>query len=205
MESEKSEANRGYSQAHPEKTPDRRIRRSQQLLREALLELILEKPYQDITVQEIIDRANVGRSTFYAHFLDKDDLLRSGFENLKEIFEKFELQPPGQHQSELETVMFLFHHVESFQPVYKALMSKRGAEWITREVQTLVTGMLRRHLEAQLKIQKKARDIPLEVMVQYRASALMGLIKWWLDNDMPYSAGQMRQWFHELAAQPLTL
>jgi AcrR family transcriptional regulator len=183
---------------------DRRVRRSQQLLREALLDLILEKPYQAITVQDIIDRADVGRSTFYAHFLDKDHLLKSGFENLQELFDKFELQPPGPHKSEFETVMFLFHHVKSFHPIYKALISKGGAEWITQEVQNLVTNMLRRHLKTQLENRKTPEDIPLEVLVQYRSSALMGLIKWWLDNDMPYSAEHMRDWFHHLAVLPLT-
>jgi AcrR family transcriptional regulator len=183
-----------------EKSPqDRRVRRSQQLLREALLELILEKPYQDITVQDILDRADVGRSTFYAHFLDKDHLLKSGFENLEEVFETLNLRSAGKAKSEFETIMFLFHHVESFQPIYKALMSKRGADWITQEVQAIVLKVLRRHLESQ----PPPGGIPLEVLVQYRASALMGLIKWWLDNDMPYSAEQMQRWFHELSVLPL--
>ncbi|MBN9387833.1 MAG: TetR/AcrR family transcriptional regulator [Chloroflexi bacterium] len=178
---------------------DRRVRRSQQLLREALLELILEKPYQDITVQDILDRADVGRSTFYAHFLDKDHLLKSGFENLQEVFETLNLRSGGKPQSEFETIMFLIHHVESFQPIYKALMSKRGADWITQEVQSIVIKVLRRQLENQ----PVPGDIPLEVLVQYRASALMGLIKWWLDNDMPFSAEQMQRWFHELSALPV--
>jgi hypothetical protein len=96
--------------------------------------------------------------------------------------------------------MFLFHHVESFQPIYKALMSKRGADWITQEVQAIVLKVLRRHLESQ----PPPGDLPFEVLVQYRASALMGLIRWWLDNDMPYSAGQMQRWFHELSVLPLS-
>jgi AcrR family transcriptional regulator len=57
------------------KRRDRRVERTQQLLREALLSLIREKGFEGLTVQEIIDRANVGRATFYAHFENKDDLL----------------------------------------------------------------------------------------------------------------------------------
>src|SRR5437763_7788331 len=57
------------------KRDDRRSRRTRRMLGEALVALLLEKRYDTITVQEIIDRANVGRSTFYAHYLDKDDLL----------------------------------------------------------------------------------------------------------------------------------
>src|SRR5690242_4167136 len=64
------------------KPVDRRIQRTRQLLLDALLSLILEKDFDSITVQDVIDRANVGRSTFYAHFQDKDELLLSGFEHL---------------------------------------------------------------------------------------------------------------------------
>ena len=55
--------------------PDRRVARSRRALKEALTDLILEQGYESVTVQDVIDRADVGRSTFYAHFLDKDDLL----------------------------------------------------------------------------------------------------------------------------------
>src|SRR5947199_9210097 len=62
---------------------DRRIQRTQQLLRGALLSLIQEKGFEGLSVQDIIDRANVGRATFYAHFDNKEDLLASGIEGLK--------------------------------------------------------------------------------------------------------------------------
>src|SRR5690242_13310 len=66
-----------------QKAPDRRIQRTRQLLLDSLIQLILEKGYESITVQDIIDRANVGRSTFYSHFQDKEDLLLSGFESMR--------------------------------------------------------------------------------------------------------------------------
>jgi AcrR family transcriptional regulator len=63
-------------------TEDRRIQKTLSLLREALVSLIAEKPYDTIVVKEILDRANVGRSTFYTHFCDKDDLLVSGIHDM---------------------------------------------------------------------------------------------------------------------------
>jgi len=63
-----------------EKTPDRRVQRTRRLLHKALMSCILEKKYESITVQEILDRADVGRSTFYVHFRDKDELLTNGFQ-----------------------------------------------------------------------------------------------------------------------------
>src|SRR5687767_3562998 len=61
---------------------DRRVRRTRRLVQQALVELILEKGYDAVTVTDIIDRADVGRSTFYAHFTDKQDVL---FSNLDEL------------------------------------------------------------------------------------------------------------------------
>ena len=66
------------------KTPDRRVQRTRKLLQDALIALVLEKGYEAVTIQDIIDRANVGRSTFYAHFLDKQHLFLSGFEQLRQ-------------------------------------------------------------------------------------------------------------------------
>ena len=68
-----------------ERTPDRRVQRTRRLLHKALMSRVLEKKYESITVQEILDRADVGRSTFYTHFQDKDELLVSGFENVKNL------------------------------------------------------------------------------------------------------------------------
>jgi AcrR family transcriptional regulator len=63
--------------------PDRRVGKTRKALREALTDLILERGYESVTVQDLIDRADVGRSTFYAHFIDKDDLLMSIFAELQ--------------------------------------------------------------------------------------------------------------------------
>src|SRR5262244_2336456 len=67
---------------HEEGIKDRRVQKTKSLLHEALGSLIREKPYDGIVVQEILDRANVGRSTFYMHFSDKDDLLVSGIHDM---------------------------------------------------------------------------------------------------------------------------
>ena len=67
------------------KAEDRRVQRTRALLLSALLDLIVEQGYEEITVQDIVDRANVGRSTFYAHFLDKRELLLTGVDGLQEL------------------------------------------------------------------------------------------------------------------------
>ena len=72
---------------------DRRSQRTQHSLHEALMSLMQEKRYDDITVQDIIDRANVGRSTFYANYQDKEDLMTRGLMHLMQIFSEMVTEP----------------------------------------------------------------------------------------------------------------
>src|SRR5262245_3678348 len=96
---------------------DRRVRRTRELLRNAFVSLVHEKGYDRITVQDILDRADVGRSTFYAHFRDKEDLLRSGFEDVhaalaaeKEAAER----QSGRDTPFLQPLLAVFQHVEGY-------------------------------------------------------------------------------------------
>src|SRR3990172_8985094 len=76
----------------PQNIPDRRVQKTRKLLQDALIELVAEKGYETVTIQELLDRANVGRSTFYAHFQDKDQLLHSILDRLDELFEQHRKQ-----------------------------------------------------------------------------------------------------------------
>jgi AcrR family transcriptional regulator len=93
---------------------DRRVRRTQDLLRRALLSLIQEKGYDRITVQDILDRADIGRSTFYAHYRDKDDLLRAGFQDIRAALAAERDgadRRPGSKAELLEPMLAVFDHV----------------------------------------------------------------------------------------------
>jgi AcrR family transcriptional regulator len=109
-----------------EKKMDRRIQRTRQLLQDALLALILEKGFEAVTVQDVIDRANVGRSTFYAHFQDKEDLLLSGFEHLRTEFEKYLLSESGTRDSPWALSFSMLQHAQSQRQLYKAFASKEA-------------------------------------------------------------------------------
>src|SRR5829696_7836983 len=72
----------------PQNDLDRRVQKTRKLLQDALIELVAEKGYEAVTIQEILDKANVGRSAFYAHFQDKDQLLHTILDHLAELFEQ---------------------------------------------------------------------------------------------------------------------
>jgi AcrR family transcriptional regulator len=190
------------------KESDRRVQRTQRLLREALVELIIEKGYDAVTVQDIIDRADVGRSTFYTHFWDKDALLLSGFEKLREQFELDYKDKLVGHESLKEQGIRLgqlvFQHAEGHHQLYKALVGKRGGELITKFLQKFLADMLQNHL-ALLPADHISSNIPREVTAQFLAGALLALLTWWLDNDLPYPAEDMSRMFQHLAFRTLGL
>ena len=107
---------------------DRRSMRTQRILHEALMALMQEKRYDDITVQDIIDRANVGRSTFYSHYRDKEDLMISGLMGLMEILSQMVSRPSKTGVDRLLPTQELFEHVQEHQNLFRGMVRGRGLE-----------------------------------------------------------------------------
>lgn len=180
----------------PKKVLDRRIGRTRQVLQDALLALILEKGYDAITVQDVIDRANVGRSTFYSHFQDKEDLFLSAFEYLRTQFEEHLIGQSVNNTSPWSFSLSMFRHAQSQRPLYKALAGKQAGNVALAHLQKYLSVFLRDHLKLQFS--KKKTDIPPEILAHYIASSFISMLTWWLDNDPPYSAEQMNDFYRQL-------
>lgn len=180
------------------KKVDRRIQRTRQLLQDALIALILEKGYDKITVQNIIDRANVGRSTFYAHYLDKADLMESSVEQLRaELGQHMaEAGPDGGKEAYLPSLA-LFRHTQKQHHLYKAMIGGQGIDIVVKAVGDALMSHAQAHFE-QAEREGARLTIPVPVMTTYLAGSLYALVTWWLDNDMPYSPEQMNEMFVQL-------
>jgi AcrR family transcriptional regulator len=182
---------------------DRRVRRTRELLRRALFSLIQEQGYDRITVQDLLDRADIGRSTFYAHYRDKDDLLLSSFEDIRSTLaaeRKAAEQTTGAPSGFLQPLLVVFRHVEGHRHLWQPLAHKGGAEVVTRIMRDHVTDLVREHLRSQYP--GLGRNQPqLEAAVQFVAGACLGLLIWWLDNDVPYSAEELYAIFRRLTTQ----
>jgi AcrR family transcriptional regulator len=180
---------------------DRRIQRTRQLLGDALLALIEEKGYAAITVQDILDRANLGRSTFYAHYRDKDDLLAGEFEHFKELFEHPDVQQPADGEpprlEDRSTGRAFFEHAGEHHRLYKAMVGKRGGETLRKLLYQYITDLMKSHLEQQIPDDKNMA-VPREAAIHYFISSFLALLTWWLDSDMPCSADRMYQIFNAL-------
>ena len=184
-----------------EKKEDRRVNRTRKLINEALMALIVEKGYEAVTVQDILDRADVGRSTFYAHFRDKDDLLLSGFDHLRTLFEQQQeallAAKAGGQNAEFNMILELFRHTGQHHKLYKAIAGKKSGEMILKYLHRYLYDMLIVPHKALWK-SKKAPPVPIELTTHWIVSSLLSLMIWWLDNNMPCPPERMDEMFRQL-------
>ena len=131
---------------------DRRVRRTRNGLAEAFLGLVIERGYDRLTVQDILDRADVGRSTFYTHFRDKESLLLSCFDSLRdELGRELDAMTPGATPTDRRRpTIVLFEHAYRNRRIYQALCGRNGGTVVQRHLHTLITRALRTHLEPHL-------------------------------------------------------
>ena len=181
---------------------DRRVRRSRQAIMQALQALIAEKGYNAVTVSDILEAADVGRSTFYAHFRDKEDVLLSGFDDIRSALS----QPPPSDEAEAATageflgpVRSVFEHVGRYRQAWKPLVLKGGADVVVRVLRDASESLIRDHLTQQC--QGTASEARIEAATQYLTGALMGLLTWWLDSESPEPAADVYRMYRRLATQ----
>jgi AcrR family transcriptional regulator len=182
---------------------DRRVRRTRALLHDALLSLIPEKGYERITVQDILDRADVGRSTFYAHYRDKEDLLLSGFQDIRSALtaeRQAADHSSGARGEFLEPLRVVFRHVEGHRHLREPLSRKGGADLVTRILRDSVADIVREHFRAQFP-EYKSDPALLEPAVQFVSGACMTLLIWWLADDGALTADDIYANFRRFATQ----
>ena len=175
---------------------DARVRRTRNALGDALIALMQEKPFDTITVQDVLERAHVSRSTFYTHYSDKDDLLMSDAE---EFFESLSmaLSAHGDKSDRVFPVQEFFAHLAEVQPFFKALV-KSGRY---QENMDLARGHFARGIERRLAELPRGKSIPPNdraAIAFAHAGALLSLLTWWLDRGMRESPAEMDELFHRI-------
>jgi AcrR family transcriptional regulator len=195
----------GYAQAQkhvePRKAararkPDARVHRTRNQLGRALIELIVEKPINDVTVQDVLDRAGVGRSTFYLHFRDKGDLLMSQLEMFLEMMSTV-LSVRKERSQRVAPVAEMFAHIGNENKLYRVLSdSGHLAEFFE-----LAEGYFARGIQRRLTESGRMAKVPQRELAA-RASALAGsllsLLRWWLDRGEKETPEAMDALFHRM-------
>src|SRR5918995_455138 len=175
---------------------DRRSRRSRRLIIDALLALMLEKRFDRITVQEIIDRADIGRTTFYAQFRNKEHVLESELERVFGLLHAQHLASPEEPANQLLPSLGLFRHVQEQQPLYPSVVRGLASDPHYLAVHRMLQDRAAEQLALAGGSQKLA--VPPEIIADYLAGTLLTLVHWWLDHGSPYSAEQMEVFFQQL-------
>jgi AcrR family transcriptional regulator len=160
--------------------PDRRVGKTRRALKEGLTDLILERGYEAVTIADIIDRADVGRSTFYAHFMDKDDLLMAILSDL---------QVPGPDTSAWKThdaafgwTLDMFRHFGSGKRLFKAVASGQSGALARRETTRWLEDLARAEL-SRVRAPRTLDPARLEVVVRFLVGTFIGFMDWWMRDE----------------------
>jgi AcrR family transcriptional regulator len=176
---------------------DRRVQRTRQMLRGALVQLIKEKGYDMVTIQDITERANLGRTTFYLHYQTKEDLL---FDHHAEMSAHFSLSIFTRDEllgdtPQPQLIKFLQLLTEN-RPMYHTIRAAKDSAFLLRGIREQIVSNLQDSLEAIFpNIEPK---IPLDVLTTYIIGAQLSLIQWWMTTHTPHNAVQIATMLHHL-------
>lgn len=170
---------------------DRRSQRTRHLVGEAFVQLLREKGYSTITVSDIIQRADIGRSTFYSHFRDKEDLFLA---QLDRVIEALSHHMPDQREIPFFPSLGLFRHVGEEYELYKAILWTPGIDLFVKHLQNSLSD----RIEQGFQERGRKFEIPIPVMASFIAGSFLTLLQWWLENKMIYSPEQMDAMFKKL-------
>ena len=177
------------------------------MLQHALTSLILKKGYDAITIQDICDEANVGRSTFYAHYTSKDDLKRSGFERLrKELVDRqreAQATPGDISDRSLGFSLTMFEHARDHIDLYRALVGGRGGTVSLGQIRQILSDLVRNEFTA-IAGKNSVDTVPRELVVQYVVGAFMAVMIWWLDGGAKLPPKRIDAMFRRLATVGIT-
>ncbi len=190
----------------PAPRTDRRVNRTRRLMREALTALILEKGYDAVTIEDITRRADLGRTTFYLHYRDKEHLFLESIEqSADELARQISQIPPelvfneSGEGSELP-IALVFEHAVQNADLYRAMLRSEGSIKATSRLRELTAQyaleFTRRWWER--RGQTSPPHLPLEVIAQFFAASLLGTLVWWLEAGMPYPPREMAAFFRRL-------
>lgn len=172
---------------HDPKKTDRRVARTQKRLREALHSLIHERDYDSIAVKEILDRADVGRSAFYMHFRDKDELLVSALHEILETVPSS--RPVGGGNGEERLLWFslpVFEHLYRLRDAGELRLGPKGRAVLHGHLQKVLAALIEEDVKKMFRAGRRATArVPLDLLVRYIDSTFILVLNWWVENKCP--------------------
>ena len=181
---------------------DRRVQRTRPLLQEALFHLIIERGYEHITIADITEQANLGRTTFYLHYHDKEDLLQESIKGLlHDLHLDVELETVGSCTTYNMVSIRIFQHVARRRQLYQAMFKEAGPTRAIEDVmRTYFTELCQQFLGDTLLQMGRSSSVTSEIIAVHAAGSLLGLLSWWLNHEDSPSAEDMGTIYCQLMA-----
>ncbi len=176
---------------------DRRVRRTRRLLGDALIDLILEKGFDHITIRDLTDKADVAYATFFRHYDSIEDLL---MDQLNTVMEDFSAQAEATDDYFRSEGTLFFQHILEHERLYHSLLSSRSSRFVLKKLRE----MLSRHISVRANEHYQNIDnpaIPLDLLLHHLANSTIELASWWLENRKPHSPETMAQYYERLVIQ----
>lgn len=176
---------------------DRRALRTRAALREALVELIAERGWDEIAVQDVCVRANIGRSTFYAHYPNKDALLIGGFEDLQAELQR---QAKARHVPTHDKggvgfgfALGLIEHAHEQRKLFKGLIGRRSGYVVQQRFREMVVRLVSHELPPT------SGGLPREAVARWLSAAFVELLSWWVEQRTMLPPAELERLFNQLA------
>lgn len=172
---------------------DPRVLRTRKLMRQSLIELVPQKGFGNLTIEDITSQATLNRATFYLHYRDKEELLMDVFENL--VSENIPLPPTPSESAPLESlrpIVRVFEHIADYSEFYCAILGEHGVPIFMAKVRNYIEEIVEQWMKAFMQVNFDEEDQGLsDILFNFLGSAYLGVITWWLENDMPYTPEEM--------------
>ena len=175
-----------------DKSADKRVQRTRELLLQSLVTLIGERGYERLTIQNILDRSGVGRATFYTHFKSKDDLLESSIDGLRRWLQAEAELRRGER---LSVSLPLLEHFDSHRAIYRCTIGRRGEVTVARTIRRMLRDLMRDDIAAA---GPRSGGAPIDLAADVVAGVLWSTVVWWMTEAPTLPASEVNRIFRDL-------
>lgn len=193
---------------------DRRVQRTRKALRTALLNLIKEKGYDSLSIEEITQQANVGRATFYLHYKDKEDLLLEQFSEMQNETVRLIAEIPfsewlpdhnktkgkSKQSQPLMPLQIVFQHIFDHADFYYLLLKNQNSSKVMERIRKISIESIVKFVETKMQTDPIPLlfEVPIEYFASFFSGAFLSSVSWWLEEDLKHTPKEMTDMFRKL-------
>lgn len=180
---------------------DRRVNRTRRELRRSLMALVVEKGYDSVTIEDITERAELGRTTFYLHYRDKEELLLESIDTIAdELTEKIykEINQNEVHSpNRFRPIVFVFQHATENRMLYQIILRGEGSTIAASRIRKIIfdAALMFFNVQLDVSIKEMMTVEQLELVAAYFSSSLLGFLTWWLETESKYTPEEMGDYY----------